>query len=88
MAFSSGHSTTLISKGAEIIGDINFSGDLEVQGLVRGNIHAKPDSGATVRIVEGGCVEGEIHVPKVIDMNSKFKRLDKTTCTFKGFSHM
>lgn len=66
MAFQNGNSTTLISKETEITGDINFSGDLEVQGLVRGSISAKPDSNATVRIVEGGCVEGEIHSPKVI----------------------
>ncbi|ARN74427.1 bactofilin family protein [Oceanicoccus sagamiensis] len=66
MAFQSGNSTTLISKDSEIIGDIKFSGDLEVQGLVRGNIHASSDNKATVRIVEGGRVEGEIHAPKVI----------------------
>ena len=66
MAFQSGNSTTLVSKDSEIVGDIHFSGDLEIQGVVRGNIQAKPDSGATVRVVEGGRVEGEIHSPKVI----------------------
>ncbi len=66
MAFQSGQSTTLISKDSEIDGNIKFSGDLEVQGLVRGNISAAPDSKATVRVVEGGRVEGEIHAPVVI----------------------
>lgn len=66
MAFQSGNTTTLISKDSEIIGDIKFSGDLEVQGLIRGNIIAKSDTSATVRVVEGGRVEGEIHAPKVI----------------------
>jgi len=66
VAFNSGSSTTLISKDSEIVGDIKFSGDLEVQGLVTGNIYAKADSGATVRIVDGGRVEGEVHAPKVI----------------------
>ncbi|WP_339339661.1 polymer-forming cytoskeletal protein [uncultured Oceanicoccus sp.] len=65
MAFSSSNSTTLIAKDSEMTGDIKFSDDLEIQGLVRGNIHADSDK-ATVRIVEGGRVEGEIHVPKVI----------------------
>ena len=65
MAFQSSNSTTLISKDSEITGDIKFSDDLEIQGLVRGNIHADSDK-ATVRIVEGGRVEGEIHAPKVI----------------------
>lgn len=66
MAFSAGHTTTLISKDAEIIGDITFSGDLEVQGQVSGNIIAKGDAAAMVRIVDGGRVEGAIHAPKVI----------------------
>ena len=58
--------TTLISKESEIVGDIKFSGDLEVQGLVRGNIIAKDQSKATVRVVEGGRIEGEIHAPHVV----------------------
>jgi cytoskeletal protein CcmA (bactofilin family) len=66
MAFSGGDSTTLISKDSEVVGDLKFSGDLEVQGRVRGNIIAKTDKSAAVRIVDGGCVEGEIHAPTVI----------------------
>ena len=66
MAFQGGNSTTLISKDSEIIGDINFSGDLEIQGKVKGNIIAKSDSNATVRVVEGGQVNGEIRAPKII----------------------
>ena len=66
MAFSAGHTTTLISKDAEIIGDIKFSGDLEIQGQVTGNIIAKDDAAAMIRIVEGGKIEGSIHAPKVI----------------------
>ena len=66
MAFQSSNSTTLISKDSEIIGNIQFTGDLEIQGLVRGNIIAKAESNATVRVVEGGRVEGEVHAPKII----------------------
>ena len=66
MAFQSGNTTTLISKESEIVGDVNFSGDLEIQGIIRGNIYAKADKSASVRIVEGGQVEGEIHSPRVI----------------------
>jgi cytoskeletal protein CcmA (bactofilin family) len=66
MAFQRSQSTTLISKDSEIDGNITFSGDLEIQGLVRGNIVASPDSKATVRVVEGGRVEGEVHAPIVI----------------------
>lgn len=66
MAFQSGNTTTLISKDSEIVGDINFSGDLEIQGVVKGNIRVKAEAKATVRIVEGGQVEGEVHAPHVI----------------------
>lgn len=66
MAFNAGHTTTLISKDTTIVGDINFSGDLEIQGQVTGNIIAKSDAAALVRIVDGGKVEGGIHAPKVI----------------------
>ncbi len=66
MAFHGGNSTTLISKDSEIVGDVKFGGDLEIQGVVRGNIMANTDNNATVRVVEGGRVEGEIHAPKVI----------------------
>ena len=66
MAFQSGNTTTLISKESEIVGDVNFSGDLEIQGIIRGNIYAKADKSASVRIVEGGQVEGEIHSPRII----------------------
>ncbi|MCR8924398.1 polymer-forming cytoskeletal protein [Dasania sp. GY-MA-18] len=65
MAFQGG-GTTLISKDSEIVGDIKFTGDLEIQGIVRGNIMAKDQSKATVRVVEGGQIEGEIHAPHVI----------------------
>ena len=66
MAFQGGNSTTLISKESEIIGDIKFSGDLEIQGIVRGNVVAKQNDKANVRIVDGGLVEGEVHAPHII----------------------
>lgn len=72
MAFNSSNATTLVSKQTEVIGDIKFTGDLEIQGIVRGNIVAKADSGATVRVVEDGLVEGEIRAPKVI-VNGQIK---------------
>ena len=65
MGFAAG-STTLISKSAELSGDINFSGNLEIEGTVRGNINAAPGSDARVRIMEKGVVEGEIRVPSVV----------------------
>lgn len=61
--FASG-STTLLSKSTEVIGDMHFTGNLEVEGIVRGNVIANGD--ARVRIMEKGLVEGEISAPNVV----------------------
>ena len=55
--------TTLISKSTEINGDLHFSGTLEVEGKIRGNIYADTDVPAEVRIRESGLVQGEIKAP-------------------------
>ncbi|GAA5315702.1 MAG: polymer-forming cytoskeletal protein [Candidatus Pelagadaptatus aseana] len=65
MGFAAG-STTLISKTTEVVGDIHFTGNLEVEGRVRGNIFAEDGSDARVRIVDKGLVEGQIKVPTVV----------------------
>jgi len=59
-------STTLVSPDTVIIGDIHFSGNLDIEGLVQGNIIALPDKEAFVRVVHGGRVEGEIRVPSIV----------------------
>lgn len=58
--------TTLISRSTEIVGDLKFSGALEVEGKIKGNIIANPDAPAEIRIRESGYVQGEIKVPTVI----------------------
>ena len=58
--------TTLISHGTVISGDIHFCGNLDVEGLVQGNIFAQPGKDALLRVVGKGRVEGEIRVPSVI----------------------
>lgn len=65
MAFAAG-STTLISKSTEIVGDLHFKGNLEIEGKVRGNILAEEGSEARVRVMEKGEVEGEIRAPSVV----------------------
>ncbi len=66
VSFGSSSNTTLVSRDTEIVGDIKFSGNLDIEGLVRGNIMAQPGKDAVVRIVDKGCVEGEIRAPSVI----------------------
>jgi len=59
--------TTLVSRDTAIVGDIEFSGTLDIEGLVRGNIVARSGGGeALVRVVDKGCVEGEIRAPAVV----------------------
>jgi cytoskeletal protein CcmA (bactofilin family) len=64
--FSGGGDTTLVSRETEVIGDIHFSGTLEIEGTVKGNIAARPDTDAVVRVVDKGRVEGEIRAPGVV----------------------
>ena len=64
--FGGAADTTLVSRDTAVVGDIHFSGNLEVEGLVQGNIIARPDADAVVRVVDKGRVEGEIRAPNVI----------------------
>lgn len=63
---SHGPANTLVSRSTEIVGDVHFSGELIIEGKVKGNIYAEDDSDALIRIAEKGSVEGEICVPSVI----------------------
>ena len=64
--FSVSGSTTLISRDTVIVGDVHFSGNLDIEGVVQGNIVAQPDADALVRVVNKGRVEGQIQAPSVI----------------------
>ncbi|PAU85723.1 hypothetical protein CK507_17545 [Pseudomonas sp. WN033] len=55
--------TTIIAQDAEIRGDLRFTGALQVDGRVIGNIHAEQ---GLVRISEHGYVEGVIRAPNVL----------------------
>jgi cytoskeletal protein CcmA (bactofilin family) len=59
-------STTLVSRDTAMTGNIEFTGCLEVEGLVKGNISARPGKEAVVRILPRGRVEGEIRSPMVV----------------------
>lgn len=61
-----GLSHTLISRTTEVVGDIHFSGELLIEGKVKGNIFAEDDSDALIRVAEKGTVEGEICVPSAV----------------------
>lgn len=57
---------TLIGAGTRIIGDVQFSGGFHVDGHVKGNVDAPPESGATLSVSDAGVVEGSVAVPNVI----------------------
>ncbi|GAB5498494.1 MAG: hypothetical protein PsegKO_08050 [Pseudohongiellaceae bacterium] len=63
---TAGPAHTLISRSTEVVGDIHFSGELIIEGRVKGNIYAEDDSKALIRVAEKGSVEGEICVPSAI----------------------
>ena len=58
--------TTLISHETVVIGEVHFSGNLDVEGLVQGNIIAQSGKDALLRVVGKGRVEGDIRVPCAI----------------------
>lgn len=64
MAFSNTH--TLIAKGTKLVGDLYFSGDLQVEGEILGNIIAEQNADAKVVIADKGAVTGEIHAPTMV----------------------
>jgi cytoskeletal protein CcmA (bactofilin family) len=55
--------TTLISHDTVVIGELHFSGNLDVEGLVQGNVIAQSGKEALLRVVGKGRVEGDIRVP-------------------------
>lgn len=63
--------TTLIAAGTGLVGNISFSGNLEIEGHVVGDITAE-DETSRVRILKSGSVEGDIEVATII-INGRVK---------------
>jgi len=57
---------TVIGKGTEVEGNINFAGGLHVDGSIIGNIEGEDDANATLTVSELGKVKGDIRVPNVV----------------------
>ncbi len=68
-----GNDTTIIARGTEVSGRIEFSGFLDVEGTVRGDIVANEgDDQAQVRVINGGEIIGDVCAPVVI-VNSEIR---------------
>jgi cytoskeletal protein CcmA (bactofilin family) len=61
-----GHFDTLISSKTSVIGDVQFSGGLHVDGKIRGKVSAEDGGEAVLRVSEVGLVEGDIVAPHVV----------------------
>jgi cytoskeletal protein CcmA (bactofilin family) len=57
---------TLLGAGTRVIGDIQFSGGFHVDGHIKGNVDAPPESGATLSVSDTGVIEGAVAVPNVV----------------------
>ena len=57
--------TTLIAKGTRVEGDLHFTGSLEIEGTVVGNVRSD-DQSSRVRLLHGSLLEGEIWVGDVV----------------------
>jgi cytoskeletal protein CcmA (bactofilin family) len=57
--------TTLIAAGTRLTGDISFTGNLEIEGEVIGNVTAEGDK-SRVRVLHSGSVKGDIEVATII----------------------
>ena len=57
---------TLVGSNSRVNGDLNFSGGCHVDGTVKGNVNAEPESDSALSISEEGSVEGGVSVPYVV----------------------
>lgn len=57
---------TLIGRKSEMLGDVNFSGGLHVDGTVKGNVVSEDDPSSVLTLSESGTIEGDVKVPNIV----------------------
>lgn len=57
---------TLIAENCTLSGNVHFSDELSVNGVIQGDVIAEPGSKAKVTVSERGRVEGDIRVPNIV----------------------
>ncbi|GAB6042745.1 bactofilin family protein [Endothiovibrio diazotrophicus] len=78
---------TLIGQHTELQGDVRFSGGLHVDGVIKGNVLAEPDSNAMLTLSEHGTIEGEVRVQNIVLNGSVIgdvyaeERIELDTCS-------
>lgn len=63
---------TLIARNTQIKGRVEFSGTLNIEGLIEGDVFATSEGKSEVAVLEHGQVSGEISAPRVI-VNGRVK---------------
>ena len=57
---------SLIGKDSTILGNVEFTGGLHVDGVIKGNVNALGDEKATLTLSDRGTIEGEVRVSHII----------------------
>lgn len=57
---------TLVGAKSKVNGDLNFSGGCHIDGTVKGNVAADPESHSELTVSEDGTIEGGVTVPYVV----------------------
>ena len=57
---------TLVGSNSKVNGDVHFQGGCHIDGTVKGNVTADPDSESALSISDIGNIEGGVTVPYVI----------------------
>jgi len=65
-AEASAGGVTLIAQGTRIVGDVFFTGQLDVEGHIEGNVIAESEDTALVRVIGSGSVSGQIVAPEMV----------------------
>ena len=57
---------TLVGSNTKVNGDLNFEGGCHIDGTVKGNVTADPESNSALSVSEDGTVEGGVTVSYVV----------------------
>ena len=57
---------TLVGGNSSVAGDLHFAGGCHVDGTVKGNVTADPESKSSLTVSEDGTIEGCVTVPYVV----------------------
>ncbi len=57
---------TLVGSNSKINGDVHFQGGCHIDGTVKGNVTADPDSESALSISDIGNIDGGVTVPYIV----------------------